>query len=161
MLARDWLYLGLGVGSERTTRALKLYASDQVKRGQGLAASWAIAAGLLVMAALSGLGIIIVGFIALFSLLRLHFGLFESFGAVTGVLFVLVLLLCGGTVWLVRRPTRHIPSLTSRLRVATYSLLPAPAGVDTQTATIQPSVRPALLFAAAAIVLATAAFGRR
>ena len=161
MSARDWLGPGLEIISQRAKRAIKSYARDRLKQGQSFAVSWAVAGGLFAVAALFVLGIVTVGLIALFSFLRLHFGLFESYGVIAAVLLLFVLSLCGVATWLLRRPAPHIPSLTSRLRVATHAPLPHRAVAGRRTSTIEVPACSALLFAAAAVVLTAAAVTRR
>jgi len=159
--ARDWLSPALEIVSQRATRAVKSYARDQLKQGQRLAITWAVAGGLFLIAALFVICIVIVGLIALFSFLQLHFGLFQSYGIVAAVLLLHVLLLSVVAIWLIRRPTSHFPSLTSRLRVATHAPLPSGAATGARLSTLPLPNRSALLFAAAAIVLTVAAIGRR
>jgi len=161
MSVHDWLSPGFEIVSQRATRAIKSYARDRLRQGQSLAVSWAVAVGMFAIAFVFVLGIVIVGLIALFSFLRFHFGIFESYGLIAGLLFLLVLLSSGIAIWLLRRPTPHFPSLTSRLRVATHAPRPARTSGNARASTIQIPARSALLFAAAAIVLTVAAIGRR
>jgi hypothetical protein len=161
MSRREWLGPGLEIVSQRITRAVKSYTRDRLRQGQRLLVSWAVAGGLFVVAVLFALGIVFVGMMALFSFLRLHFGLFESYGLIAGLLFLLVLLLSGVAMWLLRRPASPTPALTSRLRVATHAPIRARATRDARVPTIPVPARSGLLLAAAAIVLTVAAVGRR
>jgi hypothetical protein len=161
MLARDWLGPGLEIVSQRATRAVKSYARDQLKQGQRFAITWAAGAGLFVIAAVFSVGLVIVGLIALFSFLRLHLGLFQSYGIIAALIFSLVLSLSAAAMWLLRRPASRFPSLTSRLRVATHAPPPAGDVPNAPASMISVPNRSALLFAAAAVVLTAAVVVRR
>jgi hypothetical protein len=161
MSSPDWLGPGLEIVSKRATLAIKSYARDRIRHGRGLLVLWAVAGGLFILAGLFAIGIVIAGLIALFSFLRLHFGLFESYSLIAGILFLFVLSLSFVAIWLVRRPTPQFPSLTSRLRVAAHAPLRSGANTDTSIPTARMPTRSALLFAAAAVVLTVAVVGRR
>lgn len=161
MLARDWFSPALEIVSRRATRAVKSYARDQLKQGRRFAITWAAGAGLFVVAALFVVGLVIVGLIALFSFLRLHLGLFQSYGIIAALIFSIVLSLSAVAMWLLRRPASRFPSLASRLRVATHAPLPAGDVPNSPVATISVPNRSALLFAAAAVVLTVAVIVRR
>ena len=160
-MSRSWLGPGFEIVSRRVTRAVKSYVRDQLKHGQRLMVSWAAAGGLFAVAALFTVGLVVVGLLALFSFLRLHFGLFESYGLIAGLLLIVVLLLSGVAMWVLRRRPPPSPALTSRLRVATRAPIPARATGDARVSAIRLPVRSGLLLAAAAIVLTVAVVGRR
>ena len=160
-MSSSWLGPGFEIVSQRVTRAVKSYARDQLKHGQRLMVSWATAGGFFAAAALFTVGLVVVGLLALFSFLRLHFGLFESYGVIAGLLLIVVLLLSGVAMWMLRRRPSPTPALTSRLRVATHAPIPAHATGDGRLSTIRMPVRSGLLLAAAAIVLTAAVVARR
>jgi hypothetical protein len=60
----------------------------------------------------------LVGAMALFRWIEIHYGQFWAFGAVGGLLTMVAAICAGLAAAKLRQPSPHFPSLTSRLRVA-------------------------------------------
>ena len=117
-LASGLLRTGLALKVDQIKRATASYARDRVEQGQGIAASYAIAAGLYAAAGIFLVAALMVGITALFRWIELNYGLFPAFGAV-GCLLLLIAIICAVlAAGKLKQPARHFPSLTSRLRVA-------------------------------------------
>jgi len=112
------LRAGLELKLDQVKRATRSYLRDRTDQATGAFASYAVAAGLF---AASGIFLIAAGFVgaaALFRWIEINYGIFWAFGAV-GLLLLAIAGLCAGlAASRLRRPSRHFPSLTSRLRVA-------------------------------------------
>ncbi|MGG2309923.1 hypothetical protein, partial [Salmonella enterica] len=68
------------------------YMRDRGEQTQGLAISYAVAAGLYAAAGIFLIATLLVGAAALFRWVELHYGLFPAFGATAGALLVLTIL---------------------------------------------------------------------
>jgi hypothetical protein len=117
-LATGLLQAGLALKINQIKRAATSYARDRAEQGQGIVASYAVAAGLYAAAGIFLIAALLVGIIALFRWIELSYGLFPAFGAV-GCLLLLIAIICAVlAAGKLKQPARHFPSLTSRLRVA-------------------------------------------
>jgi hypothetical protein len=117
-LSGGLLQAGLALKINQIKRATASYAHDRAEQGQGIVASYAVAAGLYAAAGIFLIAAIIVGVIALFRWIELHYGLFQAFGAVGGLLLLIAIICAGLAASKLNRPAKQFPSLTSRLRVA-------------------------------------------
>ena len=112
------LRAGLELKLNQVKRATRSYLRDRTDQATGTLASYAIAAGLFAACGIFLIAAILVGAAALFRWIEINYGLFWAFGAV-GLLLLVIAGLCAGlAASRLRRPSRHFPSLTSRLRVA-------------------------------------------
>jgi hypothetical protein len=114
----DLLRVGLGLKLNHIKRAARSYLRDRTNQATGLAASYAIAAGLFAIAGVFVTAACLVGVMALFRWVEIKYGLFWAFGAVGALLLVLAALCAGLAAMKLRRPPSQFPSLSSRLRVA-------------------------------------------
>jgi len=114
----DLLRVGLGLKLNQIKRATRSYLRDRTNQATGTLSSYAVAAGLFAAAGIFLIAACLVGAIALFRWIEIHYGLFQAFGAV-GALLVAIAAICAGLAAAKLRQTPpHFPSLTSRLRVA-------------------------------------------
>jgi hypothetical protein len=112
------LRMGLGLKLNQIKRATRSYVRDRADQAKGTATSYATAVGLFAAAGIFLIAAFMVGITALFRWVEIEYGLFQAFGAV-GALLLVVAAICAGVARIIlRRPARHFPSLTSRLRVA-------------------------------------------
>jgi hypothetical protein len=114
----ELLRVGVGLKLNQVKRATRSYLRDRTDQAKATASSYAIAAGLFVVAGIFVIAACLVGIDALFRWVEIKYGLFPAFGAIGALLIVLAALCAGCAEILLRRPARHFPSLTSRLRVA-------------------------------------------
>jgi hypothetical protein len=117
-LARGLLQTGLALKVNQLKRAATSYARDRAAQGQGIVASYAIAAGLYAAAGIFLIAALLVGITALFRWIELNYGTFQAYGAISGLLFLIAIVCAGVAASGLKRPTKQFPSLTSRLRVA-------------------------------------------
>src|SRR5450432_3138893 len=117
-LSGSLLQAGLALKISQIKRATASYARDRAAQGQGIAASYAVAAGLYAAAGIFLVAAVLVGVTALFRWIEISYGLFCAFGAVGGLLLVIAIVCAGLAANKLKRPTKHFPNLTSRLRVA-------------------------------------------
>jgi len=115
----------LGAGVELKVNQIKLatrsYLRDRTNQATSTVTSYAIAAGLFAAAGIFLIAALLVGTIALFRWIEIHYGQFWAFGAI-GALLVVIASICAGLAAMkLNRPVPHFPSLTSRLRVAIKS----------------------------------------
>ncbi len=112
------LRAGLELKVNQVKRATRSYLRDRADQATGTLTGYAIAAGLFAACGIFLIAAILVGADALFRWIEIKYGLFQAFGAV-GLLLLVIAGLCAGlAASRLRRPSRHFPSLTSRLRVA-------------------------------------------
>jgi hypothetical protein len=117
-LASGLLQTGLALKVNQVKRAATSYARDRAEQGQGIVASYAVAAGLYAAAGIFLIAALLVGVTALFRWIELNYGLFQAFGAVGGLLFLIAIVCAGMAAAKLKRPAKEFPSLGSRLRVA-------------------------------------------
>ncbi len=112
------LRAGIGLKLNQIKLATRSYLRDRTNQASGTVTSYAIAAGLYAAAGIFLIAAMLVGAMALFRWIEIHYGQFWAFGAVGGLLAVIAAI-CGGLAAAkLRQPSPHFPSLTSRLRVA-------------------------------------------
>lgn len=125
------LHAGIGLKLGQIRLATRSYLRDRTNQASGTVVSYAVAAGLFAAAGIFLIAACLVGVMALFRWIEIHYGPFWAFGA-TGALLAMIAALCGGIAAArLRQPTPHFPSLTSRLRVAIRANPLAPSQIET------------------------------
>src|SRR5260370_33347134 len=115
--------IGLALKIRQIRLATRSYLRDRAAQGQGIVASYAVAAGLFAAAGIFLIAACLVGVIALFRWVEIYYGMVQAFGAV-GALLVLIAAVCAALAAMkLKRPPPHFPTLTSRLRVALNAML--------------------------------------
>ncbi|WP_441240278.1 phage holin family protein [Tardiphaga sp. 768_D3_N2_1] len=117
-LASALVRTGLTLKLNQVKRATSSYIRDRSEQTQGIAVSYAVAAGLYAAAGVFLIATLLVGAAALFRWVELRYGLFQAFGATGGLLLVLAALFAVLAASRLKRPAKQFPSLGSRLRVA-------------------------------------------
>jgi hypothetical protein len=117
-LSSGLLRAGLALKVNQIKRATSSYARDRAAQGQGIVASYAVAAGLYAAAGIFLIAAGLVGVTALFRWIEINYGLFRAFGAVGGLLMLIAIVCAGLASSKLKRPAKQFPSLSSRLRVA-------------------------------------------
>jgi hypothetical protein len=114
----DLLRAGLGLKLNQIKRATRSYVRDRANQATGSVTSYAVAAGLFAAAGIFLIAACLVGIIALFRWVEIHYGMFPAFGVVGALLLVIATICAALAASRLKRPPPHFPSLTSRLRVA-------------------------------------------
>ena len=114
----ELLRAGVALKLNHLKRAARSYARDRSNQATGRMTSYAVAAGLLAVAGLFVVAAFFVGLIALYRWVAIHYGQFWGFGAVGGVLLILAAACAGVAMAQMKRKTKPIVPLASRLRVA-------------------------------------------
>ena len=114
----DLLRAGIGLKLNQVKTATRSYLRDRTHQATGTMTSYAIAAGLFAAAGVFLLAACLVGTIALYRWVAIHYGQFWGFGAIGGSLVVMAAICAGVAAARLKRPPPHFPSLASRLRVA-------------------------------------------
>jgi Putative Actinobacterial Holin-X, holin superfamily III len=114
----DLLRTGLALKLNQIKLATRSYLRDRTNQATGTVNSYAIAAGLFAAAGIFLLAACMVGVIALFRWIEIHYGRFPAFGAVGALMLVIAAICAGLAARTLKRPPPHFPSLASRLRVA-------------------------------------------
>jgi hypothetical protein len=114
----ELLRAGVALKLNHLKRAAQSYARDRSNQATGRMTSYATAAGLLAVAGLFVIAAFFVGLIALYRWVAIHYGQFWGFGAAGGVLLVLAAACAGVAMAQMKRKTKPILPLASRLRVA-------------------------------------------
>jgi hypothetical protein len=117
----DLLRAGIGIKLNQIKTATRSYLRDRTDQATGTMTSYAVAAGLFAAAGVFLIAAFLVGAIALYRWVAIHYGQFWGFGAMSGLLVVLAAICAGVAAARLKRPPPHFPSLTSRLRVAIKS----------------------------------------
>lgn len=117
-LASALMRTGLALKLDQVKRATSSYVRDRSEQTQGVAVSYAVAAGLYAAAGIFLIATLLVGATALFRWVELRYGLFQAFGATGGVLLLLAIIFAVLAGSRLKRPSKKYPSLGSRLRVA-------------------------------------------
>jgi hypothetical protein len=112
------LRAGLAVKLGQVKLATRSYLRDRTNQATGTVTSYAVAAGLFAAAGIFLIAACLVGATALFRWIEINYGLFQAFGAVGGLLLVIAVVCAATAASRLKRPSRHFPSLSSRLRVA-------------------------------------------
>jgi hypothetical protein len=110
--------IGLALKIRQIKLATRSYLRDRAAQGQGIVASYAVAAGLYAAAGIFLIAACLVGVTALFRWIEMNYGLFQAFGAVGGLLLIVAIVFAALASSKLKRPAPHFPSLTSRLRAA-------------------------------------------
>ena len=114
----ELLRAGLALKANHLKRATQSYLRDRASQTTGRVTSYAVAAGLFAVAGLFVIATFVVGLIALYRWVAIHYGQFWGFGAVGAVLLVLAGICAGIAMAQINRKPKSIVPLTSRLRVA-------------------------------------------
>ena len=116
--ANSLLRAGIGLKLSQIKIATRSYLRDRTNQATGTMTSYAIAAALFAAAGIFLIAACLVGTVALYRWIAIHYGQFWAFGAI-GALLVTIAAICAGLAAArLRRPPPHFPTLTSRLRVA-------------------------------------------
>ncbi len=116
--ANSLLRAGIGLKLSQIKLATRSYLRDRTNQATGTMTSYAIAAGLFAAAGIFLIAACMVGTVALYRWIAIHYGQFWAFGAI-GALLVTIAAICAGLAAArLKRPPPHFPSLSSRLRVA-------------------------------------------
>jgi len=119
--ANSLLRAGIGLKLSQIKLATRSYLRDRTNQATGTMTSYAIAAALFAAAGIFLIAACLVGTVALYRYIAIHYGQFWAFGAI-GALLVTIAAICAGVAAAkLRRPPPHFPTLTSRLRVAIKS----------------------------------------
>jgi hypothetical protein len=110
--------IGLALKIRQIKLATRSYLRDRAAQGQGIVASYVVAAGLYAAAGIFLIAACLVGVTALFRWIEMNYGLFQAFGAVGGLLLIVAIVFAALASSKLKRPAPHFPSLTSRLRAA-------------------------------------------
>jgi hypothetical protein len=114
----ELLRAGLALKLNHLNRATRSYLRDQTSHATGKVTSYAVAAGLFAVAGLFVVAAFFVGVIALYRWVAIAHGQFWGFGAAGAVLLVLAAICAGVAMAQMKRKSRPIVPLASRLRVA-------------------------------------------
>ncbi|WKA27751.1 phage holin family protein [Bradyrhizobium roseum] len=120
-LSGNLLRAGIGLKLSQIKIATRSYFRDRTSQATGTMTSYAVAAGLFAAAGVFLIAASLVGTIALYRWIAIHYGQFWAFGAIGGLLVILAAICAGVAAARLKRPPPHFPSLTSRLRVAIKS----------------------------------------
>jgi hypothetical protein len=116
--ANSLLRAGIGLKLSQIKLATRSYLRDRTNQATGTMTSYAIAAALFAAAGIFLIAACLVGTVALYRWIAIHYGQFWAFGAI-GALLVAIAAICAGVAAArLRQPPPHFPTLTSRLRVA-------------------------------------------
>jgi hypothetical protein len=119
--ANSLLRAGIGLKLSQIKIATWSYLRDRTNQATGTMTSYAIAAALFAAAGIFLIAACLVGTVALYLWIAIHYGQFWGFGAI-GALLVTIAAICAGLAAArLRQPPPHFPTLTSRLRVAIKS----------------------------------------
>ena len=138
---------GLALKIGQIKLATRSYLRDHTNQTIASITSYAIAAGMFAAAGIFLIAACLVGAVALFRWIELHYGMFPAFGAV-GALLLLFAAICAALASAkLRPPPVHYPSLGSRLRVAVKASPVGPDRIDsaknTATAVLRAHPSPA------------------
>jgi Putative Actinobacterial Holin-X, holin superfamily III len=114
----ELLRAGMALKLNHLKRATRSYVRDRTNEATGRVTSYAVAAALFAVAGLFVIAAFFVGLIALYRWVAIAYGQFWGFGAAAAVLLVLAAVCAGIAMAQMKRKTKPIVPLTSRLRVA-------------------------------------------
>ena len=114
----ELLRAGMALKLNHLKRAAQSYLRDRTSQATGRVTSYAVAAGLFAGAGLFVIATFFVGLIALYRFVAITYGQFWGFGAVAAVLLILAAVCAGVAMAMMKRPTKAIVPLASRMRVA-------------------------------------------
>jgi len=112
------LRTGLALKMRQVKLATRSYLRDRTSQATGTLTSYAVASGLFAAAAVFLIAACLVGTMALFRWIEIHYGLFQAFGAVAALLLAIAAILAAAAASQLKRQPNHFPTLSSRLRVA-------------------------------------------
>jgi hypothetical protein len=128
--ANSLLRAGIGLKLSQIKLATRSYLRDRTNQATGTMTSYAIAAALFAAAGIFLIAACLVGTVALYLWIAIHYGQFWGFGAI-GALLVTIAAICAGLAAArLRQPPPHFPTLTSRLRVAIKANPLEPGQID-------------------------------
>ena len=116
--ANSLLRAGIGLKLSQIKIATRSYLRDRTNQATGTMTSYAIAAGLFAAAGIFLVAACLVGTVALYRWIAIHYGQFWAFGAIGALLATIAAICAGVAAARLRQPPPHFPTLTSRLRVA-------------------------------------------
>lgn len=114
----ELLRAGMALKLNHLKRAAQSYLRDRTNHTTGRMTSYAVAAGLFAVAGLFVIAAFFVGLIALYRWVAIAYSQFWGFGAVAAVLLMLAATCAGIAMAQMKRRTRPIVPLASRMRVA-------------------------------------------
>ncbi|MBR0790252.1 phage holin family protein [Bradyrhizobium manausense] len=114
----ELLRAGMALKLNHLKRAAQSYLRDRTSQTTGRITSYAVAAGLLTVAGLFVIAAFFVGLIALYRWVAITYGQFWGFGAAAAVLLILAAACAGVATAQIKRRTKPIVPLASRMRVA-------------------------------------------
>lgn len=114
----EMLRAGMALKLNHLKRATQSYLRDRTSQATGRVTSYAVAAGLFAVAGLFVVATFFVGLIALYRWIAITYGQFWGFGAVGALLLVVAAVCAGIAMAMMKRPTKAIVPLASRMRVA-------------------------------------------
>ncbi|MBR0985325.1 phage holin family protein [Bradyrhizobium liaoningense] len=114
----ELLRAGMALKLNHVKRAAQSYLRDQTSQATGKVTSYAVAGGLFAVAGLFVVAAFFVGLIALYRWVAITYGQFWGFGAAGGVLLILAAVCAGVAMAQMKRKSKPIVPLASRLRVA-------------------------------------------
>jgi hypothetical protein len=131
------LRAGLALKMNQVKLATRSYLRDRTNQATDAMTSYAVAAGLFTAAGFFLVGACLVGVVALFRWIEIHYGQFPAFGAVGALLLVIAAVCAAVAARKLKRPPPQFPSYTSRLRLAIKAnpVNPAQIGAARDTAT--------------------------
>jgi hypothetical protein len=128
--ANSLLRAGIGLKLSQIKIATWSYLRDRTNQATGTMTSYAIAAGLFAAAGIFLIAACLVGTVALYRWIAIHYGQFWAFGAIGALLATIAAICAGVAAARLRQPPPHFPTLTSRLRVAIKSNPLAPNQIE-------------------------------
>ena len=129
--ANSLLRAGIGLKLSQIKIATRSYLRDRTNQATGTMTSYAIAAGLFAAAGIFLIAACLVGTMALYRWIAIHYGQFWAFGAIGAALVTIAAICAGVAAARLRQPPPHFPTLTSRLRVAIKANPLQPNQIDT------------------------------
>lgn len=114
----ELLRAGVALKLNHLKRAARSYLRDRTSQATARATSYAVAAGLFAAAGLFVIAAFFVGLVALYRWVAITYGQFWGLGAVAAVLLVLAASCAGVALAQMKRRTKPIVPLASRMRVA-------------------------------------------
>lgn len=114
----ELLRAGVALKLNHLKRAARSYLRDRTSQATRRATSYAVAAGLFAAAGLFVIAAFFVGLVALYRWVAITYGQFWGLGAVAAVLLVLAASCAGVALAQMKRRTKPIVPLASRMRVA-------------------------------------------
>jgi putative superfamily III holin-X len=112
------LRAGLTLKLNQVKRATRAYVRDRTHQATGTVTAYAVAAGLFAAAGIFVLAALLVGIMALFRWVEIHYGMFWAFGTIGALLLIVAAILAGVGMSKLKRPAPHYPSLASRIGAA-------------------------------------------